>query len=96
MSFWKKLFGNSSGQSVAAKAVEPVEYNGFVIRAVPFQDGGQWQTAGVIEKEIGGVKCEHSFIRADRHPGHEDAVAFTQSKARQMIDQMGDRLFVMK
>jgi hypothetical protein len=96
MSFWKKLFGTASGQSVAAKAVEPVEYNGFFIRAVPFQDGGQWQTAGVIEKEIGGVKREHEFIRADRHAAYEDAVNFTQSKARQMIDQMGDRMFDMK
>lgn len=96
MSFWKSLFGKSSEQGAAEKAAEPVEYNGFIIRAAPFKDSGQYQTAGTIEKEIGGVKREHRFIRADRHTAYDDAVAFTQSKARQMIDQMGERMFDMK
>ena len=39
------------------------------------------------------MRKEHRFIRADSHPGYDDAVTFTLSKARQMIDQMGDRLF---
>jgi hypothetical protein len=96
MSFWKSLFGSSSGGGAAQKAADAIEYNGFIIRAAPFKDGAQFQTAGTIEKEIGGVKREHQFIRADRHNAYEDAVAFSQSKARQMIDQMGDRMFDMK
>jgi hypothetical protein len=32
-------------------------------------------------------------IRADSHPVYDDAVSFTVSKARQIIDQMGERLF---
>ena len=36
---------------------------------------------------------EHRFIRADSHPVYDDAVTFTVSKAKQIIDQMGDRLF---
>jgi glutamyl-tRNA reductase len=30
---------------------------------------------------------------ADSHPVYDDAVSFTVSKARQIIDQMGERLF---
>src|SRR5262249_48467584 len=97
MSFWKNLFGGSGEASAGGDMVgDPVEYNGFVIRAAPFKDGGQYQTAGIIEKEVGGVKREHKFIRADRHVSYEDAAAFSLSKARQMIDQMGERMFDMR
>ena len=92
MSFWKSMFGGGSAAS-APKASDPVEYNGFVIRPAPFKEGANYQTAGTIEKEIGGVRKEHRFIRADSHPSYDDAVTFTIAKARQMIDQMGERLF---
>ena len=95
MSFWNSLFGGSSAAAVADQPSDPVDYNGFTVRATPFKDGGHYQTAGVIEKEIAGVRREHKFIRADRHASHEDAAAFSLSKARQLIDQMGDRLFNM-
>ena len=97
MSFWKTLFGGGSGADASAPAGGPTtEHLGFKIRATPYQEGGQFQTAGVIEKEIEGAKREHKFIRADRHVSYEDAAAFSVSKARQMIDQMGERLFSMK
>jgi len=98
MSFWKNLFGGGGGGTSVGggQAAEPVEYNGFVITPAPFKDGGQFQTAGTIAKEVGGVKREHKFIRADRHVSFEDAASFAVSKARQMIDQMGDRLFDMR
>ena len=90
MSFWKSLFGGSSG---GEKASEPVEYNGFTIRAAPYKDQGQYQTAGIIEKDVGGVRKEHKFIRADRHASYDDAVEFSLAKARQIIDQQGERIF---
>lgn len=97
MSFWKSLFGGGGGGAAGAGAAEkpgePVEYNGFVIRPAPFKSGAQFQTAGLIEKEVGGVRREHHFIRADTHASREEAAAFTLMKARQMIDQMGERLF---
>ena len=92
MSFWKSLFGGSSAPS-APKDGPPVEYKGFIIRAAPFKDGDKFQTAGVIEKEIAGVRKEHRFIRADSHVSLDDAVSFTLTKARQMIDLQGERLF---
>ena len=91
MSFWKSLFGGSSES--AEKANEPVEYNGFTIRAAPYKSDGQYQTAGMITKEIGGTTKEHKFIRADRHASYDDAVEFSLGKARQIVDQQGERLF---
>jgi hypothetical protein len=94
MSFWRSLFRSRSPVGAAAgETGAPVEYNGFTIRAAPFKSEGQYQTAGIIEKEVGGVRKEHRFIRADRHATYEDAVAFSLTKARQIIDLQGERLF---
>jgi hypothetical protein len=92
MSFWKSLFGGGSSDK-EAKPTEPVEYNGFMISAAPYKAEGQYQTAGVITKEVGGTTREHKFIRADRHASYEDAVAFSLAKARQIVDQSGERMF---
>ena len=52
-----------------------------------------WNTAGVISKEFpDGVK-EHSFIRVDTHASKDDAVSFSITKAQQIIDEQGDRIF---
>ena len=36
---------------------------------------------------------EHKFIRADRHASYDDAVEFSLAKARQIVDQSGERMF---
>ena len=78
------------GQERAAPAVE---YKGYRIRPTPYRNNGLYQTAGIIEKDTPeGVK-EHRFIRADTHQGREDAIAFAVSKAKQIIDLQGDRIF---
>ena len=71
----------------------PVEYNGFTIRAAPYKAERQYQTAGIITKDVGGVAKEHKFIRADRHASYDDAVEFSLAKARQIVDQQGERMF---
>jgi hypothetical protein len=92
MSFLRALFGGpSSGQT--EKVSEPVEYKGFVIRAAPYKSEGQYQTAGIIEREVGGERKEHRFIRADAFATYEDAVNFTLGKARQIVDLQGERMF---
>lgn len=93
MSFWKKLFGGGPAAGGEEPAGEPVEHNGFTIRATPFTEGGQYQTCGVITKEIGGEVKEHRFIRADRFASKDDAVEVTLRKARQIIDEQGERIF---
>jgi len=92
MSFWKSLFGGGRSES-EGKPGEPVEYNGFILRAAPYKAEGQYQTAGLVEKEVGGVRKEHKFIRADRHASYDDAVEFSLAKARQIVDQQGERMF---
>jgi hypothetical protein len=92
MSFWSALFGRRSGPA-AEKLGDPVEYKGFVIRAAPYKNDGVYQTAGIIAREIGGVRQEHRFVRADTYASYDDAVSFSLSKARQMIDLRGERIF---
>jgi hypothetical protein len=91
MSFWSALFGG--GGTKAAMVSEPVEYKGYVIVAAPDKNNGHYQTAGTIAREIGGVRKEHRFIRADAYPSYDDAVTFTVNKARQIVDLQGERMF---
>ena len=91
MSLWSALFG---GRGAAGEKIsDPVEYKGYVIRAAPFKNNGQYQTAGFIARDIGGVRKEHRFIRADAYATYDDAVNFTLGKARQIVDLQGDRIF---
>jgi hypothetical protein len=90
---WTRLFGQGGDDSSAASAGEAVEYQGFRIRAAPYASEGQYQTAGIIEKDTPeGVKS-HRFVRAEKHASREDAASFALTKARQIIDQQGDRIF---
>jgi len=91
MSFWKTLFGG--GKSATQKAGETVEYNGFTIRAEPFEDGGKYLTAGTISKEVAGETKTHRFVRADSHASFDAAASFSLDKARQIVDLMGDKIF---
>jgi hypothetical protein len=92
MSFLSALFGRRA-DAKAGRPAEPVEYKGFTIRAAPYKNNGHYQTAGTIEREIGGVRKEHRFIRADSYAAYDDAVTFTVNKARQIIDLQGDKIF---
>jgi hypothetical protein len=94
MSFLKSLFGLGKEQAPAApKVAKEIEHRGFTIKAMPYLDNGQYQTAGVITKEIDGVVKEHRFVRADRFSTLEDAADIAVAKGRQIIDERGDGLF---
>jgi hypothetical protein len=96
MSFLKKLFGGgeSGGDKPAGKAasLKTLEYKGFMIEARPYKEAGQFQTAGLIWKEIDGQRKEHSFVRADRFAAAEDAADHALFKGKQIVDQQGDAL----
>lgn len=95
MGFFAKLFGRSGADADAAPAAEAAasEYNGFTIRPAPRRQGSTWLLAGVITKSFpDGVK-EHVFVRADTFADRDEAVAFAVTKAKQIIDERGDRLF---
>ena len=90
---WGRLTAAGEGGESAGPAAPPVEYKGYRIRPASYRTSNLYQTAGVIEKDFPDGTKEHRFVRADTHPGREDAVAFTISKAKQIIDLQGDRMF---
>ncbi|MFV0296709.1 MAG: HlyU family transcriptional regulator [Hyphomicrobiaceae bacterium] len=94
MSFWKKLFGSGNTDTANKdKVVREADHKGFRIAAMPYAEAGQYQVAGRITKEADGVTREHRFVRADRFASLEDAADVALMKARQMIDQQGERIF---
>jgi hypothetical protein len=94
MSFWKKLFGGGAGEAAGSDTpVQTAEHKGFIIEARPYRESGQFQVAGVIAKGEGEARREHKFIRADRFPTVEEAADFALMKGRQIVDQLGDRVF---
>jgi hypothetical protein len=89
---WSRLAGGRGSESDGPPAAA-VEYKGYRIRPTPYRTNGLYQTCGIIEKDTPeGVK-EHRFIRADTHQSRDDAIAFATSKAKQIIDLQGDRIF---
>ncbi|MDX8441679.1 HlyU family transcriptional regulator [Mesorhizobium australafricanum] len=96
MSFLKKLFGGGSSEATEAGTAKPakqVEHKGFLISATPYKAEGQYQTCGVVSKEVDGVMKEHRFIRADRFAGLDDAVDISIKKGIQLVDEQGERMF---
>ncbi|MBZ9676134.1 HlyU family transcriptional regulator [Mesorhizobium sp. ES1-1] len=97
MSFLKRLFGGGGdGEAAAPKSTAPakqVEHKGFLISATPYKTDGQYQTCGIVSKEIDGVVKEHKFIRADRFAGLDDAVDISIKKGMQLVDEQGERVF---
>ncbi len=88
----RRLFGGR-GEAGLAAAGEPVDYKGFQITPAPQRQGSGWNTAGVIAKTYDDGLKEHHFVRVDTHAGKDDAIAFSITKAQQIIDEQGDRLF---
>jgi len=90
---WNRFAGAGGREDASEAAGEAVEYKGFRIRPAPYPSKGQYQTAGIIEKDSeGGVK-EHRFVRAETHPSKDDAVAFAIVKGKQIIDEQGEHIF---
>ena len=88
---FRRLIGpKGTGRKESAQAVE---YTGYTIRPASRREGSQWLTAGVISKRFDEEVKEHHFIRADRYGNRDDAEAFTVTKAKQIIDERGDKLF---
>jgi hypothetical protein len=90
MSFLKKLFGGGTG----AESKTPTEdYKGYRITATPIAEGTTFRVSATIEKEIDGELRTHKLIRADTVQGQEAAEAACFRKAKQVIDEQGERIF---
>jgi len=92
MNIVRSLFGSkeSGTESVAAEATE---HEGYLIRPAPRRQGSGWLTAGTIAKQFPDGPKEHQFVRADTFADRDAAIAFSVSKARQIIAEQGDRMF---
>ena len=88
-----RLFGGRGESEAREPSGPPVEYRGYRIRATPYRTAGRFQTAGVIEQDGPKGMKEHRFIRAETHDSRDDAIAFSISKGKQIIDERGDRVF---
>lgn len=84
MSLLSKLFGGGS-----ASTTEPEVYKDYAITAVPEKESNGWRLAAKIEKD----GKTHHLIRADVIQDKDAADAASIAKARQMIDEQGERLF---
>lgn len=95
MSFLKRLFGGGGSDESAGSGTpaKQIEHKGFTIAATPYKNDGQYQTCGVVSKEIDGVLKEHRFVRADRFASLDDAVEVSLRKGQQIVDEQGERIF---
>src|SRR5262249_15201823 len=93
----KAAWARMTGGRAAGESDEPntpaIEYQGYRIRPTPYRTEGQYQTAGVIEKNFPDRPKLHRVVRADTHHNKDDAVPLAISKAKQIIDLQGDRMF---
>ena len=92
MSILSRLFGGGS-QKDPEPQQEPELYKGYDINAEPVRDGTHWRVAARIEREVDGELRVHHMVRADVIADREVAAAQSIRKARQMIDEQGDRIF---
>ena len=97
MSFLKSLFGAAAKPRtetpVEERTTAQLDYKGYVIRAVPFKEQGQFQLAGIIEKPFGDEVKRYRFVRAARSADPADVSQLALAKGQTLIDEQGDALF---
>lgn len=91
--FLRRLVNSGAAEPTDDGSASAVVYKGFEIRPAARLEGSQWLTAGVISKRVGDGVKEHHFVRVDKHATKDGADAFSIIKAKQIIDEQGDRLF---
>lgn len=91
MSILSRLFGGGGGKR-EAPGFPSEEYNGFRITPAPQEDEGGWRVGARIEKEVGGEARLHHLLRADVLRDRDEAAAMSLRKARQVIDEQGERI----
>ena len=91
--FLRQLFARKGEDATDRESEGAVDYKGYTIRPNPRREGAQWLTSGVITKQFADEVKEHRFIRADAHGSKDAAADFSITKAKQIIDERGDKLF---
>lgn len=90
MSWFGKLFGGG-GEKAATAPSET--YKDFEITPAPMKEGQGYRIAATITKSVDGVEKIHNLVRADTINDYDEAVKASIGKAKQMIDEQGERLF---
>jgi len=90
MKFLRGLGGSKSEQATRHEAVN---YKGFSIVPTPRKQPGGWTTEGVISQPNGDESRSEHFIRADMLMSEDEAVDYSVTKAKKIIDEQGERLF---
>ena len=88
----KFLRGLGTGKSESTTVREAVDYKGFRIVPTPRKAQGGWTTEGTISKSTGDDTRSEHFIRADMLMSEQEAVDYSVSKAKKIIDEQGERL----
>ena len=91
--FLRRFIAPKKKKAASRESERALDYKGYTIRPTPKKEGGQWLAEGVITKKFADGVKEHRFIRAELHSSKEIADAFAIIKAKQIIDEQGDRLF---
>lgn len=86
MSLFSKLF---SRRETPETAPQSEDFQGFTISPSPERIGGNWRIGATIEKE----GKTHHLIRADQLSDREDCNRASVAKAKQLIQEQGDRIF---
>ncbi len=89
MSLLKKLFGGST----SAPEAKTETYEGCTILPASQKESGGYRLGATIQKEIDGETKSHTLIRADTLQSLDEANEAAVRKAKQVIDEQGDRLF---
>jgi len=89
MSLLSRLFGGKPKE-----ATETFEtYQEMRIYPTPMREGSHYRLAARIEKDVDGEIRTHDVIRADTFESHDQAASASIAKAKQVIDEQGNRLF---
>ncbi|MEM6891273.1 MAG: HlyU family transcriptional regulator [Pseudomonadota bacterium] len=88
MSIFSKLFGGDEKPEP-----QPVSYEGFDIYPDLIAEGRKYRLSARIEKTIDGDRKVHTIIRADVFESRDQAESFSITKAKQVIDEQGERIF---
>ena len=92
MSILSRLFGGGAAKPEAP--ADPTEvYKEFRIFAAPETDSAGYRVSARIEKDVAGEVKVHHLLRADTLRSLDEAEAMSLRKAKQMIDEQGERIF---
>jgi len=90
MSLLSRLFGGGGG---ADKGPEPIDYEGYRIYPEPIKESDGYRLAARIERGEGDALQVHKVIRADTIRSFDEAVEASELKCKQIVDQLGERMF---